>query len=349
MNHVAVLVPGRLTTRTGGYEYDRRIVAGLRQRGWQVDVQELDEGFPHPTAAALTHAAAVLEAIPDATTVLVDGLAFGAMPAEVQREATRLRLVALVHLPLALAFGLDAYVSARLEASERRALASAALAVVTGRKTAEVLAAYGMSRDRIAVVEPGTDRGPLARGSGQTSGDRPLHFLTVAALIPGKGHEILVHALANVSVRNWRLTCAGSQNRSPSTADRVRALIVQLGLEDRVSLAGELDAGALAVCYDSADVFVLPTLGETYGMAVAEALSHGLPVVSTSTGAIPELVGDEAGLVVAPGDGQALAGALSLMLTDRGVRERFAAGARRVRDRLPTWDDAVSRMAGLLS
>ena len=349
MPSVAVIVPGRLATRTGGYEYDRRMVAGLRARGWRVDVHELDEGFPHPTAAALKHAAGVMASLPDGATMLVDGLAFGAMAAEVEREATRLRLVALVHLPLALAFGLAPDVSARFEAGERRALAAAASAVVTGRTTADVLASYGMSRDRIFVVEPGTDRGPIARGSGRTSRDRPLHLITVAALTPGKGHDILIHALSHVSVRPWRLTCAGSLDRDRATADRVRALIVRFGLEDRVSLAGELDAGALAACYDSADVFVLPTLGETYGMAVAEALSHGLPVVSTCTGAIADLVGDEAGLVVAPGDAQAVAGALSLMLADRGVRERFAAGARRVRDRLPSWDAAVSRMAAALS
>ena len=121
------------------------------------------------------------------------------------------------------------------------------------------------------------------------------------------------------------------------------------GLEDRVSFAGELDAAALAALYDTADLFVHATLHETYGMVVAEALARGLPVVSTATGAIPDLVGADAGLLVRPGDPDALTDALSTVLGDDDPRERLAAGARRVRDRLPTWDDAAAKMAAALA
>src|SRR5439155_6218310 len=135
----------------------------------------------------------------------------------------------------------------------------------------------------------------------------------------GKGHEVLFGALALISQRNWHLTCAGSVERHPPTVERLRAVLRADGLEDRVSLIGEVDDEKLEACYDAADVFVLATLSETYGMAVAEALAHGLPVVSTATGAIPELVGsgnheDAAGLLVAPGDVEALARVLTLVL-----------------------------------
>src|SRR3990170_2235605 len=149
MPSLILIVPGPLETRTGGYEYDRRMVAGLRAGGWTVGVRELDDSFPRPTAAALDDAARVLAAIPDGTTVVIDGLAFGAMPAEVEREASRLRLVALVHMPLAAEIGLDADTAARLEPSERRALDSATLVIVTGRTTISALARYGIGRDRI--------------------------------------------------------------------------------------------------------------------------------------------------------------------------------------------------------
>ena len=262
----------------------------------------------------------------------------------VTREASRLAVVALVHLPLAAAIGLDQEEAARFEDGERRALAAAALVVVTGRAALPLIARYAVAPNRIVVVEPGTDRAPLAHGS-RTG---PLELLTVATLNPGKGHEMLLDALSAVSDSAWRLTCAGSLTRDPATATRVRTTASRLRLENRVSFVGDLDGRALSECYDRADVAVLATQQETYGMAVAEALAHGLPVVSTMTGAIPDLVGDDAGLLVPVGDTTALTAALARILGDSDLRARLAEGARRRRDRLPTWDDAARLMSTAL-
>ena len=344
MAPVVLLVPGSLETRTGGYEYDRRMVHGLRRRGWAVDVETLDGGFPTPTATARVNAARRLAAIPDRTTVLIDGLALGALPDEVHRVADRLRVVALVHHPLAAETGLDATLAARLRASERRALAAARCVVVTSQATATTIACeYGVAMERIAVVEPGTEPRPLATGSA----DGALHMVCVATLVPRKGHEILLGALADVVPCHWRLTCAGSATLPGSTADRLQAQVHTRGLAGRVTLAGEADALTLAALYDSADLFVLPTLHEGYGMAVAEALACGLPVVSTATGAIPDLVGD-AGLIVPPGDRHALVLALARMMDDQVFRGRCARAARHIRHRLPTWTAAVTKMAAAL-
>jgi len=344
VRRIAVVVPGSIGQRSGGYEYDRRIVAGLRARGWVVDVHEIDGAFPRPSAAALAMAAQTLATIPDGSLVLVDGLAFGAMPAEVEREHARLRLVALVHLPLAAEVGIDRQEAQRFEQGERRALAAARTCVVTGADTVGALEAYGVRTEQIAVVEPGTDQAPLAKGS-----RNPLHLVSVAAITPGKGHEILLRALARLRQRAWRLTCAGSLDRDPGTAARVRELVDAEQFGKRVALVGELDATELSALYDSADVFVHASLHETYGMVVAEALAHGVPVVGSATGAIPDLVGPDAGLLVPPGDVAAIERALSSVIDDQGVRDRLATGARRVRDRLPTWDDAVDRMASVLA
>jgi glycosyltransferase involved in cell wall biosynthesis len=343
-HHLVFIVPGRLETRTGGYEYDRRMVAGLPTRGWSVEVRELHASFPYPTSEALEDAGRALAAIPARTTVLIDGLALGAMPFQVEREASRLRIVALIHLPLAAEIGITSDMAARLESSERRAISRASLVVVTGKRTTVTLENYGIPPDLIAVVEPGTDRAPLARGSQ----DGLLRLLCVATLNPGKGHELLIGALAATPHRNWHLVCAGSLDRHVPTVQRLRANLRTHGLESRVSLVGDLDSARLAACYDSADLYVSATLHETYGMAVAEALARGLPVVSTKTGAIPDLVGDRAGVLVPPGDRDALTGALDRVLGDPHLRVRLADGARCVRDRLPTWEDAVSRMADAL-
>jgi glycosyltransferase involved in cell wall biosynthesis len=216
--------------------------------------------------------------------------------------------------------------------------------VVTSRATASGLARYGVSADRVAVVEPGTERAPLAAGSDGGASQ----LLCVASLIPRKGHETLFRALALIRDRRWLLTCVGSVERDPVTVHRLEAQLRRDALEDRVVLAGEADAAAVSAYYQRADLFVLPTAYEGYGMVVAEALAHGLPVISTATGGIPDLVADEAGLLVPSGDPGALAAAISQVLVDPLLRERLTQGARRVRNRLPTWDIAAGRMANVL-
>jgi glycosyltransferase involved in cell wall biosynthesis len=345
---LVVIVPGQLNTRTGGYIYDRRIVEGLRGRGWRVDVREIDDDFPHPSARSLERTGALLRSLPDQSLVLIDGLAFGAMPDIASRHASRLRLVALVHHPLALETGLDRETAAALQASETRALKAARLVVVTSPATRDGLSRYDVTRDRIEVAQPGTDRAPIAKGSGSSD----VALLCVAAVVPRKRHERLVAALAAIPEHNWRLTCAGSLDRDPASSARLRQMIDERGLQDLVTFAGEEDEAGLARLYDSSDVFVLPSEHEGYGMALAEALARGLPVIATLTGAGAELVGrgdDAAGILVEAGNDQQLERALSRVIGDREVRERLSAAARRRRDQLPTWDDTCEQMAGALA
>ena len=345
MAEVHLVIPGRLDTLTGGYGYDRRIVAGLRERDWKVTVHELDDSFPLPDDAARAQAASALAAIPDRAIVVVDGLALGALPDEIQPHATRLRLVALVHHPLAAETGLDANVAAQLEVSERRALEHVRHVVVTGAATATLLRGYGVMPARITVINPGTDPAAPARGSSGSD----VQLLCVAGLIPRKGHDVLFRALAQVPQQNWRLTCVGSVGRDAATVQRLRAQLAASGLDDRVSLAGEMNGSALESVYDSADVFVLATLYEGYGMVVAEALARGLPVVATSTGAIADLVEPAAGVLVPPGDSTALAEALARVIGDGAYRARLAEGARAAGDRLPTWEESSAKMAATLA
>jgi glycosyltransferase involved in cell wall biosynthesis len=228
--------------------------------------------------------------------------------------------------------------------AERRALEAASLVIVTGRATLPMIAVYDVPSIRVVVVEPGTEPALLARGSGASK----VELLSVGTLNPGKGHEELLEALTGVRSRDWHLTCAGSLTRHPPTVARVRALVRERQLEEHVSLVGELDAEQIEEHYARADVFVLATLRETYGMAVAEALAHGLPVVSTATGAIPALVGTEAGVLVSPGDVPALSTALSRVIGDPHLRARLAEGARRLRPCLPPWDQAIDTFASAL-
>lgn len=339
------LVPGDLGTRTGGYAYDRRIIDGLRAAHWQVEVQSLGPGYPAPGAAAEAMARRVVEGLADDTLVVVDGLAFGVLAELAAAHAQRLRWVALVHHPLSLETGLAPERQRALFDSERRALASARGVIVTSRATARALAAFDVDAARIAVVEPGTDPAALAQGSGPAG---PV-LLCVATVTPRKGHALLVEALAGLRDRPWTLHCAGSLTMDPACAAALAGAIDALGLKGRVLLHGERDEAGLRALYAAADVFVLPSFHEGYGMALAEALAHGLPVISTQAGAIPDTVPAAAGLLVPPGEVDALRAALQRVLGDAGLRARLCEGAREARRRLPTWADSAARFAAALT
>jgi len=351
--HVALLVPGNLDTRTGGYGYDRAMVDGLRALGWHVDVCALDGSYPFPTAAARAATAAQVAALPDHTLVLADGLAFGAMPEDAERHATRLQWVALVHHPLALERGLSVERAAALFASEQRALRCVRGVVVTSAATVQTLQPYGMSPASVVVVPPGTDDAPEAHGwrgiGDRLDGARPVALLCVASITPRKGHRLLMQALHRLARPGiWTLRIAGNEVMDPTTARSLRDQVAQAGLHDQVEWLGELSAEGLRDAYAQADVFVLPTYFEGYGMAVAEAVAHGLPIISTRTGAIPDLVDEHSGWLVDVGDEDGLREALSALISDDALRTRLTLGARQRRMSLPRWTDSVRLMADAL-
>jgi len=338
------LIPGDPETRTGGYLYDRRIMTGLRELGWQVALRRLSAAFPLPDSADLQDADAVLAALPEQALVVIDGLALGAMPGVAAAHRERLRLVGLVHHPLALETGLDPSQQQQFYASEREALRQVRQIIVTSPSTGRALTDYAVTAERCAVVPPGTDAAPLAIGSG--GGEVAL--LCAASLTPRKGHAVLFRALAGLKQYGWRLQCAGSPTLDPATAAGLQALIHDLGLTGRVELLGELDTAALMAAYHQADVFVLPSFHEGYGMVLAEALARGLPIISTTAGAIPDTVPADAGLLVPPGDVAALTEALRRMLNEPELRQKLAAGARVARQTLPDWPQVCAQFAATL-
>jgi glycosyltransferase involved in cell wall biosynthesis len=337
------IVPGPLDQRTGGYIYDRRIVAGLRASGWTVAVHELAGAFPKVDAAARRAAAQAIETMPHSAVPVIDGLA---LPAFVDLAA---RLpqpwVALVHHPLALETGLTPAEAQAFADLERRLLAGAARVIATSPGTRRDLAAYDLDPGRIGVVRPGTNPAPLARGSIGPG----LELLCVASLTPRKGHLVLLEALAELRALDWRLVCVGSAERDPACVREIVIARDRLGLGTRVELVGEHREADLGRYYGSADLCVLASYHEGYGMALAEALARGLPLVATTAGAIPETVPAGAGLLVAPGDPQALAAALRRVMTEPEVRAALAAGARAARRSLSTWDDAARSFAAELA
>ena len=292
-----LLAPGALDQQTGGYIYDARMAAGLRRRGWRVEVHSLQGTFPDPDAAARVSLAGALAGLDDGSRVLVDGLALGGLPEPVAAERRRLRILALVHHPVSDETGLGTEARTRLGGRERRALAAVAGVIVTSASTARRLARFGVDATRVRVAPPGTDRAPLA--AGPPPGEPP-QLLSVASVVPRKGHDVLVRALARLRVLPWRCVCAGSLERAPHHARRVRAQVEESGLAGRVRFAGECSRATLDRLYARSSLFVLASHDEGYGMVLTEALARGLPVVSTTGGAIPETVPSDAALLAPP-------------------------------------------------
>jgi len=335
-------VPGDLATPTGGYAYDRRIIAELSALAWRIEVVDLGDGFPYPTADTRAAACARLAALPR-HPVVIDGLAFGALPEAAAALRASHRLVALVHHPLALESGLSAADAASLRASERSALVCARHVIATSATVARLLVAdYGVASGRLSVVEPGTDRvsAPPRNREGV------VKLLAVGSVIPRKGYDVLVAALARLRHLPWRLVIAGDCGRSPQTSRGFRAEIARLGLTDRISLLGAVASEQMSPLYASADLFVLPSRFEGYGMAYAEAIAHGVPVIGTTAGAIPQTVSADAGVLVAPDDVEALAAELQRLIASPDQRERLAAGARAVT--FPSWSEQAARFARVL-
>jgi glycosyltransferase involved in cell wall biosynthesis len=338
-------VPGDLATPTGGYGYDRRMMAELGDLGWEIDLLDLGKGFPSPGEATRAAALTRLLAVPAGRAIVVDGLALGVLPEAALQLAGRNPLLALVHHPLALEWGLSGAQAEALRASERAALAAVKGVVVTSAATARLVASdYGVPAERITVARPGSDPAPLARG-GQ---DGVVRLLSVGAVVPRKGFDILIAALATLGDLPWKLTIAGDRTRDHDCAARLDADIARHGLGERIEVLGAVSPQRLAALYAEADMFVLSSRFEGYGMAYAEALAHGLPVIGSNAGAIPDTVPPEAGLLVDAGDIPALAQALRHVVGDAGLRQRLAGAARAAAPRLPTWCESAEIFAGAL-
>lgn len=334
---------------SGGNAYDRRLCLDLPGFGWQVTPHAVDGTWPRPGRATRDELARTLRELPDGAVVLLDGLVACGVPDIVVPEAARLRLAVLVHLPLGDETGLDPAVAADLDAKEREVLRAVPAVVATSDWAVRRLVSHhGLAPDRVHVAAPGADIAPLAPGT-----DGVSRLLCVAAVTPRKGQHRLVEALAAVRDLPWSCECVGGLGNDPEYVTHLRSLIEKHGLTDRLHLAGPRSGAALDASYAAADLMVLTSYAETYGMAVTEALARGIPVLATDVGGLPEAVGRAPdggvpGILVPPEDPAALAAELRGWFGEADVRRRLKAAARGRRAALDGWATTARSLAGVL-
>lgn len=346
MKRVIFAFPGELDTPTGGYIYDRRIIEGLQRLGWQVELLSLGPGFPYPSQKTSDEAAELLKAITPDTLIVIDGLALGVLPVAVAQCAKNNPVIALIHHPLAFEAGLSPEQAEVFLKTETEALRHVKHVITTGPSTAVDLAKhFDVDPVLIDVVCPGTARAPQAFGSGSDT----LHLLSVGAVTPRKGFDVLLAALQPLADLPWTLSIAGDLSRDKRAPLQLKHDIALYRFEQRVHLLGVVDEKQLDMLYQSADVFVLASLFEGYGMAYAEALARGLPVIGTTGGAIPDTVPAGAGLLVPPGDVESLTQALRNVMQDSALRAQLSQGAKKAAALQPTWDESAERFGEILS
>jgi glycosyltransferase involved in cell wall biosynthesis len=330
---------------SGGNTFDRRVCRGLAAAGWAVHVHAVPGSWPRPDAASSAALAGAVSRIPDGSVLLLDGLVASPSPDVLVPEAGRLRLVALVHMPLGHGTTDDGV------RDREGAVLSAAASVVTTSAWARriLLELYPLRGDLVHVAEPGADAADLAPGTASAGA-----LLSVAAVIPGKGHDVLLDALTLLTGLRWHCVCVGSLERDPAFAERLRRRVLDGGMDDRVRFSGPRTGADLARSYGAADLLVLPSRAETYGMVVTEALARGLPVVAAEVGGVPEALGHGAsgtrpGLLVPPDDPRALGDALRAWLEDADLRRRLRQAARERRASLSGWSRTTSVVEGALA
>lgn len=328
---ISFAIPGNLDLPTGGYAYGRRILSEWKKMGIASKVIPLCGSFPSPTDAALEQSAAALSG---AGPFLIDGLAYGAF-SEGLAKTIGPKSIALVHHPLCDEQGLSASATMFLEQRERTALRSAAGVIATSPMTARDLSErFGVSAVTIAI--PGTDPAPRAPIAATTP-----NILSVGTVTPRKGYGLLVDALKACGDLDWTCEIVGADDRDKTETTRIHAVIEAASLTDRITLRGTIDD--VGACYMTADLFVSSSLHEGYGMAVVEAMAHGVPVITSTAGALKETA--PVAKLIEPGDADALATALRPLIADRAARQKLGAQCRTFAESLPGWDETARRVA----
>lgn len=348
---VAFVTVGDTGRLTGGYLYNAQVISGLREAGVEVEEVLASGASVEEQRAAAPQLGSLLD--PEHFDALVvDALARVACAPHLERWQAARPLVAMVHELPSIAGGRAA--ESKEYARDRELeepLLRAERLICVSRHGRSILEERGAPASRVRVVPPGFDRLPQIVGEDwRSASDTLLRALCVAQWIPRKGILELVRAWASRERPGALLELVGETSADPGYASEVRAAVAEVSERPGISIAvtGPVDDNTLATAYARADLFALPSHYEGYGIVYAEALAYGLPVLACGVGPVPDLVGEQAALLVPPEDESALSEALDLLLSDAELRIRMSAAARRRTRCLSCWDEVVAEFVRVL-
>ena len=339
---VRFIYPGDLNTPTGGYHYDRQIIMAWKEAGIGVDCVSLEGNFPFPDEVDISSAITKLSSKPLCDITTIDALAGGASSQLMEAVAKSGPVVSLIHHPLCLESGLTDEAARNLKQQEQSGLNFVDHVVTTSQATkTTVHKLFGYPETQITNILPGVERKSLSEGGNS----KTINLLCVASIIERKGHRFLIEALADLSDLDWKLDCIGMIDAEPELYEWLLEACRRNNLSDRIVFHGAVDSETLDAAYMNADLFVLPSLYEGYGMVYAEAITRGLPVIATNAGAIPDTVPSRCGLLVEPSNTAALRNALRKVLEDEDLRFKMRQAAIDAEPGFPTWKNSASQFA----
>jgi glycosyltransferase involved in cell wall biosynthesis len=324
--NLRLVVPYDVDQPTGGNVYDLALADALRQLGDEVDI----------VPCRPVDLATVLARPTDGDTV-VDGLLACRQPDAVETA----RVAVLVHMPLALEDGPPERV-AEADVGERRALHAATTVIATSNWSAQYLVQRHQVAD-VVVATPGVAPAAIVTGS------QPPLVVQLAALLPHKDQLGVVAALSRVRDLPWNARLAGPLDRDVGYSAAVRNAIAAADLARRIELPGVMARDA---AWAGADLALLPSTAETFGMVVTEALARGIPVIVGEGGAAEALgrtaAGERPGVVIPSAEPERLASELRRWLSEPDYRRELRARALARRDTLEGWETTAGTVRGAL-
>jgi glycosyltransferase involved in cell wall biosynthesis len=321
-------------------------MSGLRRLGAEVELHTLDASFPTPSHLAIAAASNILADIPANHIVLIDGLALPGLAPILAGHRNRIKTVALIHHPVALETGLSSLESEKLGSAEYAALAQVQLVLCTSQWTADALSKLGVEAQKLHVVVPGTE---MPAYPPKTKNNMPRNLLCVGTITPRKGHDVLIRALASIRDLDWHLDCVGSLTRDANHAEAINQLIQHEDLGSRITLHGEVSNKQLAAFYSAADVFVLASQLEGFGMVLTEAQAYGLPIIATRAGAIPDTVSQASAILVERNSPEEFGKALERLMKNVPIWSKLRATAVARSRMIRTWQSAAIEFKNALA
>jgi glycosyltransferase involved in cell wall biosynthesis len=329
------LITGNLHSLTGGYLYNTHMINGLKEKGYTVnvlatdwqwkDIDELEKICRYN-----------LEKLPHGTCIVVDSLILASLHQIIQEFRKRLIFLGLIHLPSS--YDILSGVQGELAREELIALDHVRQVIVTGRFTFDLLCHAGLNPVKIRIVEPGTDLFPRKKRYKAV----PSELLCISNYSSLKAQDMMIRALYRLADRDWTLHLYGSMDRDREYTASVRSLIQQLKMEHRIYMHGIVERDEISGVFLNADLFLLPSLFESYGMVLTESLAHGIPVVTTLAGNLPCTVPAGMGLLIEPGNEEQLAEAICSLFDDPKKYSNLCAAASQYFRQVRSWEKAVT-------
>ncbi len=338
---IQFLTRGDIYSLTGGYLYNLRMIEGLELKGYSVNIVGSDWPWDQiPDLEKTSHY--FFENLGYGSCIIVDSLVVGSMYKVIREFTDRLIFLGLIHLPAS--YNVLSGVHGKLADEELQGLHHTRMVIVTGQFTGDLLRNAGLIPAKIRIVEPGTEQFPRKRHYNAV----PSQLLCIANFTKFKAQDILIRALHKLTGWEWTLHLYGDTDREREYGIAVRSLIQQLNLEHRVKIHGIVERDEISSVFLNSDLFVMPSLFESYGMTLTESLAHGIPVVSTFAGNIPNTVPDGMGLLTEPGNAEQLGDAIRSLLDDPVKYSGLCRAASRYHLRARSWEHAVDEFERII-